>query len=369
MSLFRKLGLLFGFIILVVLSATLALVYFESRTMLINMTKEKAVSIIQTITSEIENNVPDYQFEHVLLDLKSKDPNILSFDIYKLNDFFYDIASTNPNRIGTQSNAQSFTAAEQRKVLAALHGTVLEITAPIQGYHGVPYSAVVRVSVAGDLQSVHSLLAEVLLIGLCAMILAGLAVWYFTREFLSKPVLAVVSAANAVAAGNLQVDLAQSQRRRDEIGSLARSFHRMTESLQQLLGLIAETAADLNREFEELVDAGDYSARGTLHVSDVMSHVAQSVQDQVAYLTRLRDNLELAQVSRAWSASGFDDLKEWCSSVDDAIVQAQGIARDLGDVVSTADGQLGAVQEVNRAAARLSEMAVGLGNLIATFEL
>lgn len=395
MSLFRKLVILFGLLILVILSATLGIVYVESRNTIVELAKQKAVSIIQTIDSALESNIPDYQFEDVLLHLKSKDPDIMSFDIYKLNGFLYDIASTDPLKIGTQSNDQNSVAVKKNQTLTSLQGTTMEITAPIQGGGGVMYSANVRFSIADDLQSTQSLLVIVLLIGLSAIILGVFAIWMFTRAFLSKPLLTVIAAVNDVGAGNLQVDLSGSELRHDEIGHLARSFQRMTGSLQQLMGRMKDTANELNQEFEGLVSNGDYTARGALHVSDVINHVNHSMNDQVRRLSSLHAKMEvlmryLAQGSAtsesppdtepgddlttqtaasSWDAFVLEDLRDWVTAIDKSIAQAQEVAAQLDGIATTTNGQLGALQEVNHTAAQLSQMASELRKLISTFEI
>lgn len=394
MSLFRKLVILFGLLILVILSATLGIVYVESRNTIVELAKQKAVSIIQTIDSALESNIPDYQFEDVLLHLKSKDPDIMSFDIYKLNGFLYDIASTDPLKIGTQSNDQNIVAVKKNQTLTSLQGTTMEITAPIQGGGGVMYSANVRFSIADDLQSTQSLLVIVLLIGLSAIILGVFAIWMFTRAFLSKPLLTVIAAVNDVGAGNLQVDLSGSELRHDEIGHLARSFQRMTGSLQQLMGRMKDTATELNQEFEGLVSNGDYTARGALHVSDVINHVSQSMNDQVRRLSSLHAKMEvlmrylaqgsatseppsdtepgddvIPQAATSWDAFVLEDLRDWVTAVDKTIAQAQEVAGQLDGIAATTNGQLGALQEVNHTAAQLSQMASELRKLISTFEI
>lgn len=362
---------MFGLLFLVSLSATLGLTYFESRDTIIELAKEKAISIIRTIDSALESNIPDYQFENVLLHLKGQDPDLISFDIYKLNGFLYDIASTVPQRIGTQANSQSEVAVYQHHLISFLQGNVLDIIAPIKGYGGNVYSANVKFSIAQDMRSTKVLLTEVLLIGLAAMILTILAVWFFTRELLSKPVLAVVSAANDVAAGNLQIDLSQSERRQDEIGSLARSFKRMTESLQQMMTRMAQTADELNQEFEGLVANGDYTARAALHVSDVMHHVTQTVTEQMQVLKGLKERSESFEHGsiRGELEDQLEETRDLSAFLQVAIDLARETAVHLEAVSSMTQEQLGAVEEVNRSAARLSQMASELRNLILAFEV
>lgn len=377
MSLFRKLVILLALSILVVLSATLALVYSESRQTIIGLSREKAISIIQTVDSALESNVPDYQFETVLLHLKTKDQNLESFDIYKMNGYLIDIASTNPRMIGTQAANSSVEALNTNRTVTSAQGSTLEITAPIYGYQNVRYTASVKYSIADDLKSAQRLLDAVLWVGLCALVLSVFAVWIFTREFLSKPVLEVVSAANHVAVGNfLQVDLTSARGRHDEIGSLARSFEAMTRSLQKMISQLADTSDKLNTEFDELVTHGDYSAQGAMHAVDVVHHVAKSAQSQATSLQALTqtmgDSLKQSQSVRPSASvaqSLLDASASWLSSIETAASRLRDMKRDLDSISSTVNGLLGSVQEVNLTAARLGQMAKDLRNLISTFDI
>ncbi|KRW92929.1 chemotaxis protein [Alicyclobacillus tengchongensis] len=377
MSLFRKLVILFSVVILVILSATLTIVYVESRRTIVQLSKEKAVSMIQTIDSALLSDVPDYQFESVLLNLKKQEPDLISFDIYKLNDFLYDIASTNPHRIGTQASPSSTIALGEHKVLTMLDGTTINLIVPLTGYGGMPYSADVKLSIAGDLRSNHILLSEILYIGLCALALALLSAWLFTREVLSKPLQAMMSAVNEVATGNFVVNLRKSSRRSDELGSLARSFERMTSGLQQLITRMAQTAEELHTDFEQLVESGDFTAHGALHMADVIQHLNESISSQFSKLQKLGGKMswhlqataEIASFAQTADADDESDLRQWLVTIEELMDEAAQVHRHLQGLASTANGQLGAIRHINRTAGRLSEMASELRTLLLTLEV
>ncbi|GMA56531.1 hypothetical protein GCM10025858_10340 [Alicyclobacillus sacchari] len=376
MSLFRKLVILFSVVILVILSATLTIVYVESRRTIIQLSKEKAVSMIQTIDSALLSDVPDYQFESVLLNLKQQEPDLISFDIYKLNDFLYDIASTNPRRIGTQASPSSTIALGEHRVLTTLNGTIINLIVPLTGYGGMPYSADVKLSIAGDLRSNHILLSEILYIGLCALALALVSAWLFTREVLSKPLQAMMSAVNEVAI-NFVVNLRKSTRRRDELGSLARSFERMTGGLQQLITRMAQTAEELHTDFEQLVESGDFTAHGALHMADAIHHLNDSISSQFAKLQELGGKMSWS-IQAAADAGSYgqtaetqdaSDVRQWLMTVETLMDETSQVHHHLQGLASTANGQLGAIQHINRTAGRLSEMASELRTLLLTLEV
>ena len=447
MSLHRKLVTLVGLIILVILSSTLAIVYVASQSIMVQQAKQNAVSIISTIDSALDSGIPDFQFEAILLHLKRQEPQITSFDIYKLTGYLYDIASTNPRNIGTQASSDGALAVQKNTVITSMKGNVLQIVAPIH-VNGKPvYVASVGFSISHDLAVTRQLLFKVLTVGLIALCCAVIATWLFARQLLSRPLLTIVEAANDIAVGNLTVDLSKQSPRKDEIGVLARSFDKMAENLRELISGISQASDQLNQAFKELVASADHASRGALHVSDVMNHIAHKTALQAQHSTTATHSMEdvaaavgsVAATSAEASESAYgvaervregmvalrrtaaeiESLKERASETGidreervDAYQKAwhllndaepmtqrvagdmQGISEmirqvadesyrvlaemerveevardsgiDLRNIAATVEGQLGSIQEVNRSATQLSQMAMELRELVFT---
>ncbi len=292
MSLHRKLVTLVGFIILIILSSTLAIVYVASQSIMVHQAKQNAVSIISTIDSALDSGIPDFEFEAILLHLKRQEPAITSFDIYKLTGYLYDIASTNPQNIGTRASSDGALAVRRNTVITAMKGNVLQIVAPIHVNGQTVYVASVGFSISHDLFVTRQLLFKVLIVGLVALCCAVIATWLFARQLLSRPLLTIVEAANDIAAGNLTIDLSNQSLRRDEIGVLARSFDKMAQNLRELISGISQTSEQLNQAFKELVNSADHTSRGALHVSDVMHHIAHKMALQTQYSTAVTRAME-----------------------------------------------------------------------------
>ncbi len=97
-------------------------------------------------------------------------------------------------------------------------------------------------------------------IGLIAMVVfvvAGLVSIRLART-LSQPLVQLVDAANAVAAGNLKTQIAID--RRDEIGLLAQSFQTMTYSLEQRQAEVEEATWAIQERTKELEALAELSA-------------------------------------------------------------------------------------------------------------
>lgn len=331
MSLHRKLIVLVGVIMLVILSATQSIMYFQSRSIMVEQAQNKAVSIILTIDSALESNIPDFQFEAILLHLKHQDPEIRSFDIYKLNGSYYDIASTNSSLIGSVASATMEKAVMQNQVQTTLNGTLLDVVAPIK-INGKPlYAAHVIFSTASDLQVMSQLFFTVLVAGLIAMVLAVLFVWFFVRRLVSRPLVAITRAANQIANGQLDIHVAKEANRKDEIGTLARSFTAMVRSLHELITGISQASQQLTTSFEELAQSADQTESGAMNVSRVMDHISLSTTEQASLSeesVRAMNEVNAAIDSIVVAATSVSNMSL------DSLQQAQDGERAIADVIS-----------------------------------
>jgi len=389
-SLYKKLALFFIVVVMVVLGSTLGVVYTQSQAMIESQAEQKTVLLIQTINSSLEAGIADYDFEAILLRLSQQNHAIQSFNIYKLNGYFYDIASTDPDKIGKRAPVLQQQVMERGVTVTTMHGDILHIVSPVLINGVTLYSSDVEYSMAGDLSSQGVLLERFLIVGVVAIVLAALILWAFSQRLLSRPLHAITGAANDIAGGNLQVGLAGLDRRRDEIGMLARSFVRMARQLNEMIAGISQTSEELGQAFQALVKSGDSTARGALHVSDVMDHMGREMRDQVAdtdalsdLVGRLRETLE--SLTAVWAVPIEDEaedakVRQDVEQLNRQVTELAHAARTIREqanelqngfkaVVGTANGQLGRVQEANHSIARLKELSSELQKLTSVFDM
>jgi len=279
---------------------------------------------------------------------------------------------------------------ERGVTVTTMHGDILHIVSPVLINGVTLYSSDVEYSMAGDLSSQGVLLERFLIVGVVAIVLAALILWAFSQRLLSRPLHAITGAANDIAGGNLQVGLAGLDRRRDEIGMLARSFVRMARQLNEMIAGISQTSEELGQAFQALVKSGDSTARGALHVSDVMDHMGREMRDQVAdtdalsdLVGRLRETLE--SLTAVWAVPIEDEaedakVRQDVEQLNRQVTELAHAARTIREqanelqngfkaVVGTANGQLGRVQEANHSIARLKELSSELQKLTSVFDM
>ena len=154
--------------------------------------------------------------------------------------------------------------------------------------------------------------------------------------------------ADELAGGNLsQPELVIDSR--DELGSLAASFNRMTASLKQLITKIAATSEQVAAASEELTANAQQSADASNHVAETVTNVSNDMDSQVANVTTAKGHVDhvygdIANVAdkanriAAASAQAADAAQSGASLMDQAIRQMEAIDRSVSassDVVQT----------------------------------
>lgn len=146
--------------------------------------------------------------------------------------------------VGSPVSAPSI---EESETEAAIEATVSNLG----------WTVVVRQETEEAFASITRLAQDVQLIGAVILILAGLGALFVAR-IITRPLLALTEAADAMSAGNLDAPLPPAAK--DEVGSLTISFGDMTGRLKQTLsGLeqrarIIETSASVSRRLSTILD-------------------------------------------------------------------------------------------------------------------
>lgn len=134
----------------------------------------------------------------------------------------------------------------------------------------IPYRAAVAKSIEDALFSSGLGLVLIIITGGVAFVLANIA---------TRPILALVNAANNVAAGNLNIEKIDIKTT-DELGLLARSFNSMVDNLTQLIRQMKENAELVAASSEQLNASSEQSAQAANQVASSITEVAQAAEKQ-----------------------------------------------------------------------------------------
>jgi two-component system, chemotaxis family, sensor kinase CheA len=209
-------------------------------------------------------------------------------------------------------------------------GDRIGVAVPVVSLEGPRGTLVVELSTQRLAASRSAVLRRAAIAGLLAAAVGALGAFMIARS-IARRLGAIVTVANAVAAGDLAQQPVADDRSRDEIGEMGRAFNAMLRQLQALIAQIRESAHEEQLRLETLVQARTVELAGRNEdMRRVLNHVGQG------FLTLQRDG----HVSRERSAileTWFGPLPASGSFVD----YLAGVDRDFATWFNVAwDGVL-----------------------------
>jgi signal transduction histidine kinase len=154
--------------------------------------------------------------------------------------------------------------------------------------------------------------------GLILLLLLTLAVWFYVRRSVVRPVLTVAEASRRLAEGDMTARVPPV--RDDELGDLARAFNSMADSLEASSEALAERSRELERSNRELEQ-----------FASVTSH------DLQAPLATISMYAQLLEQRHARELNGGQQLVE---GINAATVKARTLIRDLLEYSRAGRGEL-----------------------------
>lgn len=221
---------------------------------------------------------------------------------------------------------------------------------------------------------------------LLAMMIAGLVlvtwiVFYLLRKML-KPIDSVVSAAESIAQGNLNIEI--NSESEDEIGRLANAFMQTVNVLKSIIedeAYLLKEMADGNFDIESKAEnnyKGDFapilkSLKGiNTKLSDTLGQIGEA-SNQVSSASN--QMAETAQSLAEGSTEQASSVQELLATINEVAAQVDKNASDAADVSNRADNVVGFANESNKqmnemteAMGRISEAAKQIGEIISAIE-
>ncbi|MGY4025071.1 methyl-accepting chemotaxis protein [Aeromonas rivuli] len=120
--------------------------------------------------------------------------------------------------------------------------------------------------------------------------------WFLTRQ-ICRPLQAVVSQANAIAAGDLTHRLDRQHIGKDELGMLAKATLQMQDNLRRLIEEVVAAVTQLGTAIEEVSAVSEQSSRGIAHQQQEITQVATAMAQMKATVADVAGNTEMASDS------------------------------------------------------------------------
>ncbi|HJW23406.1 MAG TPA: methyl-accepting chemotaxis protein [Rhodocyclaceae bacterium] len=161
-------------------------------------------------------------------------------------------------------------------------------------------------------------------IGLVAIVLVALAGWLLTRS-LTRPLASAMAAADALAGGDLTVEVASTSR--DEIGQLMQSMAQMVRKLSSVITEV-RTATD------NLINASGQISATSQSLSQSSSEQAASVEETTGSLeeitSSITQNTDNARVTDSMAAKAAAEAAEGGEAVTRTVAAMNSIADKIG---------------------------------------
>lgn len=205
------------------------------------------------------------------------------------------------------------------------------------GYPGMAGDTVAEIIVSVPAEASGTVRKEMLNIsgiaGMLAILLILLIAVVLRRRIL-VPLVGFEAFLKDVSAGNLSgAPAGDAAKRRDEIGSIARSLKETADQLRTIVSGIRATAAASSSAAGRLTEAADFAADGASRIADTMREVSAGADSQVQGMRRGADvAFEIL--------SGMTTIGERSSSVAAVAEQASRQALEGNDTVGRAVAQM-----------------------------
>ena len=212
-----------------------------------------------------------------------------------------------------------------------------------------------------DLDSVHSYLKKAsakdvaaaqatyteivfLIVGvLIFSILIGVVIALWLAQHISKPLISVTQVTQAVAEGNLGIDIPEVTNQ-DEIGVLAGAIAQMVDSLRQVIGQVLEQAADVAAATEEISAGTEQAASGaqvqakeTQAITERISEMAAAAQEMAANAEQAAESSEKALNNGEQGQHVVTAAVTGMHNLQASIQELGARSEQIGDIVNVID--------------------------------
>ncbi|GAA4714120.1 methyl-accepting chemotaxis protein [Brevibacillus fulvus] len=178
---------------------------------------------------------------------------------------------------------------------------------------------------------------------------AAIGIGYFVSRMLSKPVISIAAAAEAIAAGNLTIGQLQVKNK-DEIGDLARSFERMKTNLLHLIQQVGMSADQVAASAEQLTASASQTSLATEQIASTIQEVASGAEQQASSVEQ--GEQLVSQIVEGIRRMAANAERVSATSVETSLVASQG-----QQAVQTANDQMDSINNtVNHLSVTIKEL-------------
>ncbi|MEK8209875.1 methyl-accepting chemotaxis protein [Paenibacillus sp. FSL L8-0696] len=283
---------------------------------------------------------------------------------YKAGDTFYFPAEVKQHITESKHSSYSKVYTYEGTSLKTGYGPIYQDHDPSK-----PIVALMAINFDGSIiqERTQDIIVQPFIIGASILVIAIVAAYLLIRRMIS-PLTKLSKGVNLVAQGDLTHNpiLFNSK---DEIGTLARNFNDMTQSLRLLITEVNETSMQVASSSEELSAsaqetnrAGEYSVNVTIELADSANSQLQnmegeykSVQDLSRFITEIAGNADNAMNNAVSNANKARTGREAMDSTTQQMRVVSDSITDLALIIETLGGYSKEIENIVGTIASIAE--------------
>ncbi|WP_405173432.1 methyl-accepting chemotaxis protein [Paenibacillus sp. FSL H8-0260] len=283
---------------------------------------------------------------------------------YKAGDTFYFPAEVKQHITESKHSSYSKVYTYEGTSLKTGYGPIYQDHDPSK-----PIVALMAINFDGSIiqDRTQDIIVQPFIIGASILVIAIVAAYLLIRRMIS-PLTKLSKGVNLVAQGDLTHNpiLFNSK---DEIGTLARNFNDMTQSLRLLITEVNETSMQVASSSEELSAsaqetnrAGEYSVNVTIELADTANSQLQnmegeykSVQDLSRFITEIAGNVDNAMNNAVSNANKARTGREAMDSTTQQMRVVSDSITDLALIIETLGGYSKEIENIVGTIASIAE--------------
>jgi len=244
------------------------------------------------------------------------------------------------------------------------------------------------ISVAASESRAQQMMHVTIIVGVAAVLLAVTMALLLTRD-IAVPLQILTTAAERIAVGDLNVNV-PSDARSDEVGTLARAFGRMTQSLRAMAGAAEQMASgdlrltinpqssgdvlgnafarmseDLRSQIRELIDGANVLGSAASEIVASTAQLAASASESAAAVSETTTTVEEVRQTAQVASQKATQVSDSAQRSVQISQTGRKSAKDVGAGMSRIQAQMEAIAA---SMVRLSEQSQAIGQIIATVE-
>jgi methyl-accepting chemotaxis protein len=158
--------------------------------------------------------------------------------------------------------------------------------------------------------------SAILVVVILGAMFVGIAIIVSTVRSIAMPLAQLVSHANALSSGRL--DVRTSTDLPGEFKALATAMNATADSLSTMVGVATATAEDVSTSAHQLASAAEQISVAAGHTATAMSEVTEGAEAQVSALREVDDSLHIMRTRADAVRAGAADVRHLADAIDKA---------------------------------------------------